>query len=53
MTVTDTTPIEADAGELEALELIDKGLAIASNRSLVSADEVTDLLLDIRRAITR
>lgn len=47
------TPVEDDAGEIEALALIDKGLALATNRDLISADEMTDLLLDIRRAITR
>lgn len=32
----------------EALTLIDRGLTDVQHRSLVSADEVSDLLLDVR-----
>lgn len=32
----------------EALTLIDRGLTDVQHRSLVSADEVADLLLDVR-----
>ncbi|MCX6523565.1 MAG: hypothetical protein NTX58_02185 [Actinobacteria bacterium] len=38
---------------LEALNLIDRGLSDASDRSLVSAVEFTDLLLDVRSILVR
>ncbi len=38
---------------LEALALIDRGLGSISDRSLVSASEVADLLLDVRTLLTR
>lgn len=38
---------------LEALALIDRGLGSISERSLVSASEVADLLLDVRTLLTR
>lgn len=37
----------------EALNLIDRGLSDASDRSLVSAVEFTDLLLDVRGILVR
>jgi hypothetical protein len=37
----------------EALNLIDRGLSDASDRSLVSAVEFTDLLLDVRSILVR
>ena len=40
--MTDLTPIE------EALALIDEGLGGLTERQLVSASEVADLLLDVR-----
>lgn len=36
----------------EALALIDAGLGGLSERNLVSASEVTDLLLDVRSALS-
>ena len=44
--MTDLTSIE------EALALIDKGLGGLSERQLVSASEVTDLLLDVRSLLS-
>ena len=38
---------------LEVLALIDRGLGTMSDRSLVSASEVSDLLLDVRSLLTR
>ena len=38
---------------LEALAIIDRGLGDISERSLVSASEVADLLLDVRTLLTR
>jgi hypothetical protein len=38
---------------LEALALIDRGLGSIAERSLVSASEVADLLLDVRSLRTR
>jgi hypothetical protein len=40
-----TTPLE------KALELVDTGLGDLMNRELVSTDEVSDLLLDIRQLV--
>ena len=37
----------------EALALIDRGLGQFSERSLLSAAEVADLLLDIRTSLTK
>ncbi len=42
----DETPIE------EALALIDKGLGGLTERQLVSASEVADLLLDVRSLLS-
>ncbi len=44
--VTDVTPID------EALALIDKGLGGLTERQLVSASEVADLLLDVRSLLS-
>ncbi len=38
---------------LEVIALIDRGLGDISERSLVSAAEVADLLLDVRSLLTR
>ncbi len=44
--VTDLAPIE------EAVALIDKGLGGLTERQLVSASEVADLLLDVRSLLS-
>jgi hypothetical protein len=44
---------ERAEGVDDALLLIDRGLAQFSERSLVSAAEVADLLLDIRTSLTK
>lgn len=44
--MTDLTSIE------EAVALIDKGLGGLTERQLVSASEVTDLLLDVRSLLS-
>lgn len=44
--VTEVTPID------EALALIDKGLGGLTERQLVSASEVADLLLDVRSLLS-
>ncbi len=41
-------PIETNSALEEALAVIDKELSILSSRQMVSAGEVTDLLLDLR-----
>jgi hypothetical protein len=55
--VLETGTLEAAVLEtptmLEALNLIDRGLSDASDRSLVSAVEFTDLLLDVRSILVR
>jgi hypothetical protein len=52
---TESLGIEEDGdGRIdEAIELIDRGLGQFSERSLVSAAEVADLLLDVRTALTK
>ena len=50
--VLDAAGLEAPT-MLEALNLIDRGLSDASDRSLVSAVEFTDLLLDVRSILVR
>jgi hypothetical protein len=54
--MTETTDIPIDSineGVLdEALRLIDKNLAEMMHRELVSTDEVSDLLLDMRSLLT-
>jgi len=52
MTETVATP-EISEPILEAVELIDRGLGELADRSLFSADEVADLLLDVRRLLTK
>ena len=37
---------------IEAIEVIDRGLASVQHREIVSADEVTDLLLDLRTLVS-
>jgi hypothetical protein len=52
---TSTGDDEARAHEVvidEALRLIDTGLADLLHRELVSTDEVSDLLLDVRMLLT-
>jgi hypothetical protein len=52
---TDTLSIEPEGDDRidEAIQLIDRGLGQFSERSLVSAAEVADLLLDVRTALTK
>lgn len=38
---------------LEALALIDEGLGQFSERNIITSGEVADLLLDVRRLLTR
>jgi hypothetical protein len=48
-----TTPTrEIDEVITEALALIDRGLGDMMHRELVSTDEVSDLLLDVRTLLT-
>lgn len=48
-----TTPTrEIDETITEALALIDRGLGEMMHRELVSTDEVSDLLLDVRTLLT-
>lgn len=52
---TDMTPTGIKASEPvidEALRLIDTGLSDLMHRELVSTDEVSDLLLDVRMLLT-
>lgn len=53
--VTSTSEGDAKAHEAvidEALRLIDSGLTELMHRELVSTDEVSDLLLDVRMLLT-
>ena len=50
--ILDTAVVELVTMQ-EALNLIDRGLSDASDRSLVSAVEFTDLLLDVRSILVR
>jgi hypothetical protein len=50
MTMTET--LEASQVISEALAVIDRGLSEMLHRELVSTDEVADLLLDLRTALT-
>ena len=52
---TEALSIEPDGNDHidEAIQLIDRGLGQFSERSLVSAAEVADLLLDVRTALTK
>jgi hypothetical protein len=52
---TSTGDVDAKAHEAvidEALRLIDTGLSDLMHRELVSTDEVSDLLLDVRMLLT-
>ncbi len=51
--MSNTTELETTgvAEQLVAFALIDEALSTLSGRQLVSVEEVTDLLLDIRAAI--
>ena len=50
--VTSTGDSRHDAVIDEALRLIDSGLSELMHRELVSTDEVSDLLLDVRMLLT-
>jgi hypothetical protein len=50
--VTSTGDARHDAVIDEALRLIDSGLSELMHRELVSTDEVSDLLLDVRMLLT-
>jgi hypothetical protein len=51
--MTETTETPSDAAVIdEALRLIDKSLSEMMHRELVSTDEVSDLLLDVRTLLT-
>lgn len=63
LSMTDTEDVITQAGEAdtkvideavidEALRLIDGGLADLLHRELVSTDEISDLLLDVRMLLT-
>lgn len=54
MTVAGTEDIKVidEAAIEEALRLIDGGLADLLHRELVSTDEISDLLLDVRMLLT-
>ena len=51
MTTTDIRDID-ETVIAEALALIDRGLGDLMHRELVSTDEVSDLLLDVRTLLT-
>ena len=51
MTTTEIRDIE-ETVIAEALALIDRGLGDLMHRELVSTDEVSDLLLDVRTLLT-
>lgn len=44
--------LEASQVVAEALAVIDRGLSEMQHRELVSTDEVSDLLLDVRTLLT-
>jgi hypothetical protein len=51
--MTETTDTPSDTAVIdEALRLIDKSLSEMMHRELVSTDEVSDLLLDVRTLLT-
>jgi hypothetical protein len=54
MTETTDIPIDSNGDDVlsEALRLIDKSLSEMMHRELVSTDEVSDLLLDMRSLLT-
>lgn len=51
--MTETTQERDTEVITEALALIDAGLGTLMDRTLVSSDEVTDLLLDVRTLLSR
>ena len=51
--MTDTTDTHDAEAIHEALALIDQGLGTLGERELVSSNEVTDLLLDVRTLLSR
>jgi hypothetical protein len=51
--MTDTTDTHDEDTIHEALALIDQGLGTLMDRELVSSNEVTDLLLDVRTLLSR
>lgn len=48
----DTTHVAGDAAISDAVRLIDKSLSELLHRELVSTDEMSNLLLDVRTALT-
>ena len=51
--MTETVTTEKRDHVVEAVDLIDRGLGDLAERNLFTADEVTDLLLDLRRILTQ
>lgn len=51
--MTETTQQRDPEVITEALALIDAGLGTLMDRTLVSSDEVTDLLLDVRTLLSK
>ena len=51
--MTETTQERDTEVITEALALIDAGLGTLMDRTLVSSDEVTDLLLDVRTLLSK
>ncbi len=51
--MTETTQPRDTEVIIEALALIDAGLGTLMDRTLVSSDEVTDLLLDVRTLLAK
>lgn len=51
--MTETTQPRDTEVIIEALALIDAGLGTLMDRTLVSSDEVTDLLLDVRTLLSK
>ena len=49
--MTDTDDVTTDTTIDEALRIIDTGLSDLLHRELVSSDEVSDLLLDVRTVL--
>jgi hypothetical protein len=49
--MTDTDDVTTDTTIDEALRIIDNGLSDLLHRELVSSDEVSDLLLDVRTVL--
>jgi hypothetical protein len=49
--MTETEDVTTDTSIDEALRLIDNGLSDLLHRELVSSDEISDLLLDVRTVL--